>query len=105
LEFLDDGTGGGQYQLMERMHLQYLTYVKWQILNTCEPFAKWCNCFVIVIKIRKSKDRQDNGQKKKRTNNDLQNITHVFDTNKLYHQPLHLFLQAVFMYWLRQIID
>jgi len=28
LEFLDDGTGGGPYQLMERMHLQYLTYVK-----------------------------------------------------------------------------
>jgi len=31
-----------------------------------------------VIRIRKSKDRQNNGQKKKykRTNNDLQNITH-----------------------------
>jgi len=31
-----------------------------------------------VIRIRKSKDRQHNGQKKKdkRTNNDLQNVTH-----------------------------
>jgi hypothetical protein len=31
-----------------------------------------------VIRIRKSKDRQHNGQKKKdkRTNNDLQNTTH-----------------------------
>ena len=31
-----------------------------------------------VIRIRKSKNRQHNGQKKKdkRTNNDLQNITH-----------------------------
>ena len=32
----------------------------------------------MVIRIRKSKDRQDNGQEKKdkKTNNDLQNITH-----------------------------
>jgi hypothetical protein len=96
LEFLDDGTGGGQYQLMERMHLQYLMYVKWQILNTYEYFVKWCNFFVIVIRICKSKDRQHQRPT---------TYYNVFNANKLYHQPLNLFVQAVFMYWLRQTIN
>jgi hypothetical protein len=54
-----------------------LTYVKWQILNTYEYFVKWCNFFVIVIRICKSKDRQHNDQKKKEqttTYNILQRI-------------------------------
>jgi hypothetical protein len=40
-----------------------------------------------VIRIRKSKDRQDNGQKKKnkRTNNDLQNIHIKLKNGK--HEP------------------
>ena len=56
----------------------------------------------LVIRIRKSKkDRQHNGQKKKdkRTNNDLQNITHKAKDREARTQVLRNGKQSLFHKW------
>jgi len=43
-------------------------------------------------------------KRKKNKQRSTKHYTRIY-TNKLLHQPLNLFLQAVFMYWLGQTID